>query len=141
MTHEYNTRSKMVDTDASAQKYLTRPEQNIIDSLKDEISNLKDAVIKRLREENLNLQQKWNKLVAKIVKFETEQNSLAQSGRRSNIVFSGIPESLDDNNLDNTVISMMSDINVNIEVNFTKISDTNQINQYLDIKNYILKTE
>ena len=23
----------------------------------------------------------------------------------------------------------------------TKISDTNQINQYLDIKNYILKTE
>ena len=25
--------------------------------------------------------------------------------------------------------------------NFTKISDTNQINQYLDIKNYILKTE
>ena len=87
MTHEYNTRSKMVDTDASAQKYLTRPEQNIIDSLKDEISNLKDAVIKRLREENLNLQQKWNKLVAKIVKFETEQNSLAQSGRRSNIVF------------------------------------------------------
>ena len=141
MTHEYNTRSKMVDTDASAQKYLTRPEQNIIDSLKDEISNLKDAVIKRLREENLNLQQKWNKLVAKIVKFETEQNSLAQSGRRSNIVFSGIPESLDDNNLDNTVISMMSDINVNIEVNFTKISDTNQSNQYLDIKNYILKTE
>ena len=141
MTHEYNTRSKMVDTDASAQKYLTRPEQNIIDSLKDEISNLKDAVIKRLREENLNLQQKWNKLVAKIVKFETEQNSLAQSGRRSNIVFSGIPESLDDNNLDNTVISMMSDINVNIEVNFTKISDTNQSNQYMDIKNYILKTE
>ena len=141
MTHEYNTRSKMVDTDASAQKYLTRPEQNIIDSLKDEISNLKDAVIKRLREENLNLQQKWNKLVAKIVKFETEQNSLAQSGRRSNIVFTGIPESLDDNNLDNTVISMMSDINVNIEVNFTKISDTNQSNQYMDIKNYILKTE
>ena len=28
-----------------------------------------------------------------------------------------------------------------VEYNFTKISDTNQINQYLDIKNYILKTE
>ena len=128
MTHECNTRSKMVDTDARAQQCLTRPEQNIIDSLKDEISNgnsslkdeinnLKDAVIKRLREENLNLQQKWNKRVAKIVKFETEQNSLAQYGRRSNIVFSGIPEPLDDNNLDNTVISMISDINVYIEEN------------------------
>ena len=28
-----------------------------------------------------------------------------------------------------------------VAYNFTKISDTNQINQYLDIKNYILKTE
>ena len=48
MTHECNTRSKMVDTDARAQKCLTRPEQNIIDSLKDEISNgnssLKDEI-------------------------------------------------------------------------------------------------
>ena len=64
-----------------------------------------------------NLRQKCNKLEAKIVKLETEQNSLAQYGRRNNIVISGIHDSIDDNNLDNTVISMMSDINVNIEEN------------------------
>ena len=34
---------------------------------KDEINNLKDTVIKRLQEENQNLQQKCNKLEAKIV--------------------------------------------------------------------------
>ena len=39
MTHEYNTRSKMVDTVAITQEDLTRLQQNIIDSLKDEISN------------------------------------------------------------------------------------------------------
>ena len=114
MTHEYNTRSKMVDTVAITQEDLTRLQQNIIDSLKDEISNgnsrlkdeisnLKDTVIKRLQEENQILRQKCNKLEAKIVKLETEQNSLAQYGRRNNIVISGIPDSIDDSNLENTI--------------------------------------
>ena len=60
MTHEYNTRSsKVVDTVAITQEDLTRLQQNIINSLKHEISNgnssvkdeikkLKDTVIKRL---------------------------------------------------------------------------------------------
>ena len=34
MTHEYNTRSKMVDTVFLTRKYLTRLQQNIIDGLK-----------------------------------------------------------------------------------------------------------
>ena len=49
MIHEYNTRSsKVVDTVAITQEDLTRLQQNIIDSLKDEISNgnssLKDEI-------------------------------------------------------------------------------------------------
>ena len=104
----------MVDTVAITQEDLTRLQQNIIDSLKDEISNgnsrlkdeisnLKDTVIKRLQEEDQILRQKCNKLEAKIVKLETEQNSLAQYGRRNNIVISGIPDSIDDSNLENTI--------------------------------------
>ena len=42
---------------------------------------------------------------------------MAQHGRRNNIVISGIPDSIDYNNLENTAISMMSNINVNIEEN------------------------
>ena len=66
MTHEYNIRSKMVDTVATTEEDLTRLQQNITgslkgeisngnSSLKDEINNLKDTVIKRLQEENQNL--------------------------------------------------------------------------------------
>ena len=129
MTHEYNTTSsKVVDKVAVTQEDVTRLQQNVINSLKDEISNgnsslkgeinnLKDTVIKHLQEENQNLQQKGNKLEEKIVKLETEQNSLAQYGRRNNIVISEIPDSIDDNNLENTVISVMSEINVSIEEN------------------------
>ena len=50
-----------------------------------------------------------------MVKLETEQNSLVHYGRRNNLLISGIPDSIDDNNLENTVIFMMSGINVNIE--------------------------
>ena len=84
----------MVDTAFLTRKYLTRLQQNIIDGLKDEISNgnsslkdelnnLKDTVIKRLQEENQNLRQKCNKLEAQMAKLETEKNFLAQHGRRS----------------------------------------------------------
>ena len=44
-------------------------------SLKDEINNLKETVIKYLQEENQKLQQKFNKLEGKIVKLEQVQNS------------------------------------------------------------------
>ena len=55
----------MIDTVAITQEDLKRLQQNIIDShkdeisndnssLKDEINNLKDTVIKRLQEENKN---------------------------------------------------------------------------------------
>ena len=68
MTHKYKTRSKMVDT-AITQEDLTRLQQNIIDnlkgeisngnsSLKDEINNLKDTVIKRLQEKKSELATK-----------------------------------------------------------------------------------
>ena len=92
MIHEYNTRSsKVVDTVAITHEDLTRLQQNIINSLRDEISkgnsslkdeikNLKDTVIKCLQEENQKLQQTCNKLEAKIVKLEKEQNSLTQHG-------------------------------------------------------------
>ena len=63
------------------------------------------------------MRQNCNKLEAKIVTLETEQNSLAQYGRRNNIVISGIPDFIDHNNLENTVISMMSGINTKIEEN------------------------
>ena len=118
----------MAGTVAITQEDLTSLQRNIIDSLKDEISNgnsslkdeinnLKDTAIKCLQEENQTLRQKCKKLKAKIVKLETQQNSLAQYGRRNNTVISGISDSIDDNNLENTLISMMSDINVNIEEN------------------------
>ena len=47
--------------------------------------------------------------------LESNHNDLALYGRRNNVVFSGIPENVPDNNLESAVISVFSDINVQVE--------------------------
>ena len=42
-------------------------------------------------------------------------HSLGQYGRRNNLVLSDIPESIPDNQLENTVASILSDIGVSIQ--------------------------
>ena len=118
----------MADTVVITQEDLTRSQQNIKDNLKDAISNgnsslkndinnLGDRVIKRLQGENQNLRENCNKPEVKKLKLEIYQNFLTQYRRKINTVISRIPDSIDNKDLENTVIFMISDINVNIEEN------------------------
>ena len=50
-----------------------------------------------------------------MVTLEQNLNSLGQYGRRNNLVLSGIPESIPDSQLENTVSSILSDIGVSIQ--------------------------
>ena len=89
---------------------------NNINGLSDEILNLKNIVIKRLREENEKLHDKYNKLGKRVLFLEKDINSLNQYGRRNNIVFTGIPDILQDDELEEAVKSILSDIDVNLDV-------------------------
>ena len=117
MTHEYNTRTKkeaVVSNEA-----LTKVEENIMSTmncLKEEIINLKDIVIKRLQEEK-KLREKCSKLENDVVSNESSVNALEQYGRRNNIVVSGIPGHVSERDLEETVISVLSDIEVNVSAN------------------------
>ena len=50
-----------------------------------------------------------------MVTLEQNLNSLGQYGRRNNLVLSGIPESIPDNQLENTVSSILSDTGVSMQ--------------------------
>ena len=117
MFHGYNTRKKKKSAEMS-QDSLDKLEKSIvqsINSLKDEIINLKDIVIKNLQDENARLKEKCEKLENRVAILESNHNDLAQYGRRNNVVFSGIPENVPDNNLESTVISVLLDIDVQVE--------------------------
>ena len=111
----------------SQEDILAKLEENIINSinnnisgLRDEILNLKDVAIKRLQEENEKLHNKCNKLAGKVVSLEKEINSLNQYGRRNNILFTGIPDTVPDDELEETVTSILSDVDVKKNLNDIK---------------------
>ena len=117
-THEYNTRTKKEAVVSS--EALAKLEKNIISTIncrKEEIISLKDIIIKRLQEENKKFREKCSKLENGVVSDESSVNALEQYGRRNNIVVSGIPGHVSERDLEETVISVLSDIEVNVSAN------------------------
>ena len=114
MRHDYNTRHRheSVSEGDSAFNHdpLVRLEENIINcinNLKEKIINLKDIVIKRLQDENEKMRAKCSTLENKVVSLEQNLNSLGQYGRKNDLVLSGIPENIPDNQLEDTVASIL----------------------------------
>ena len=112
MAHEYGTRSKS-KLDPSLQQ-LEENRVSSVNNLQDEISKLKDIIIKKLQGDNKRLRSRCSNLENKLVSLETSINALEQYGRRNNLVLSGIPDTVADE-LKSTVISVLGDIDVEVE--------------------------
>ena len=121
--HDYTTRGKKQELCSNQDdNLLAKMEENILNNmnskffdLKNEISNLKDKIIKRLQDENQQLQEKCKKLEEKIINVESDVNSLNQYDRRNNIVFTGTPDFVNDEDLESTVTSILKDIDVAVD--------------------------
>ena len=61
--------------------------------------------------------KKWSKLEKDVVSNESSVNVLEQYGRRNNIVVLGIPGHVSERDLEETVTSVLSDIEVNVSAN------------------------
>ena len=117
MSHDYNTRNNKKSAEMS-QDSLDKLKKAIFQSvngLKDEIINLKHIVIKNLQDENARLKEKCEKLENRVAILESNHNDLAQYGKRNNVIFSGIAENVPENNLEITVVSILSDIDLQVE--------------------------
>ena len=58
---------------------------------------------------------KFQQLENRVALIESSHDALEQYGRRNNLVVSGIADSVQDSDLESTVTSILSDINVNVE--------------------------
>ena len=121
-SHDHvNTRSsrKMSLEDAIANLHSDLSEKitnltTAVRSTKDEVINLNEKSIRRLQDENKLHRAKCSKLENKIVSLEPSINQVEQYGRRNNIVISGIPDDISDNDLESTVVDIMKDVDVDI---------------------------
>ena len=109
------TKKKSVEMSQDSLDKLEKSIVQSINGLKDEIINLKDILIKNLQDGNARLKVKCEKLENRVAILESNHNDLAQYGRHNNVAFSFIPESVPDNNLESTFISVLSDIDVQVE--------------------------
>ena len=58
-----------------------------------------------------------SKLEQRLVEFECSINNLEQHGKRNNVIISGIPDSLNVNQLEESATEILIDINVNVADN------------------------
>ena len=125
MAHNYYTRGTKHGNASNDDDPLTNTklEENInhintsVSSLRDEFLNLKGIIIKRQQDENTCLYSKHESLEDKVTPLEENLNSHDQHGRRNNIVLSDIPECVTDNVLEATVVSILADIDADVDLN------------------------
>ena len=96
MVHDYNTRGKKQELVVKMDKDLEMKDMenntlSSINSLKDEILNRKEIIIKNLQNENEKLRQKFERRSAK---YKFDHNALAQYDRQNNVILSGIPDTV-----------------------------------------------
>ena len=124
MSHPYQTRSQTFDgsSDTSGTTFSFATSENItnletkllsrFDELTKELLNVKDVIIKNLQAENERLRGKVCSLESKITFLAIKQNKLEQYGRRKNIEVSGIPDSVEDNCLEEKIISVFTSVGI-----------------------------
>lgn len=88
-------------------------------SLRDDFNSLKDIVTKRLQEDNAQLQAKYDCLEKNIGVLQSsindlEINDLKQYGWRNNLTLLGIPDSISDDDLKETLTAILSDTDIQV---------------------------
>ena len=99
MVHDYNTRGKKQELVVKMDKDLEMKDMenntlSSINSLKDEILNRKEIIIKNLQNENEKLRQKFEQVERRSAKYKFDHNALAQYDRQNNVILSGIPDTV-----------------------------------------------
>ena len=83
-------------------------------TVKDEIIDLKEVIVQNLHNECNRLNNVVSKMSLKIVDLESKCNSLEQYGRRNNLEISGIPDSVDQTDLEDKVVEIFDKIGVDL---------------------------
>ena len=116
MTREYNTRAKK-DSAVTSESLQNKEDNTIknVNSVIDENINLKETVIKWLQEDNEKLRDKCRKLENKLNTVETSLDALQQYRRSNDIVITGIPDSVQETDLESTMPSIILMLMLNQE--------------------------
>ena len=107
--HGYPTRSRtseeitntVTSTNCIFAEEISKLRNDLVENfhdLPDEIINMKNIIIRKLKDENAQLKETIANLQHKVIILETATNSVEQYDRRNNIEITGIPDNIEDKN-------------------------------------------
>ena len=88
-----------------------------INGLRGDFNSLKDIIIKKLYEDNIWLQAICDCLERRVDVLQPSIDDLEQYDQRNNLILSGIPDSISDDELEEAVTAILSDIDVQVTAN------------------------
>ena len=86
--------------------------KNVAVIVADSLLEVKDSIIEALKAENLNFQQKVEKLENRMSELESDLSKKDQYNRRNNIEVQGIPSDIGDDFLEDKVIEMLAEVQI-----------------------------
>ena len=131
-SHPYKTRSQTFNgssdtsgttTSVATSENITNLETKLLsrfDELTKELLSVKYMITKHLQASNERLREKVRNLESKVTSLEINQNKLEQYSRRNNIEVSVIPDSVEDNCLEEKIISVFTSIGISVKSNDIK---------------------
>ena len=142
-TENQTPQQSNVSTDQSSNdetSLIARLESKLLsrfDNLSTEFLNLKDIIIKNLQIENECLRNIVSYLNKRIISLESNHNMLEQYGRRNNIEITGIPDTVQDIELENKVIEIFDAIGV--EANSADFKDCHRVGKSKNNSNLLIE--
>ena len=127
-SHGYPTRSRTseetTNTDTSTNRTFAEEISKLrtdlvgnFHDLRNEFINMKNIIIKKLQDENAQLKETIANLQHKVIVLETAMNSVEQYDRRNNIEITGIPDDMEDKNLEHSVTEIFKAADIQISHN------------------------
>ena len=113
-------------TRASKDEYLSSSTDmtKIIDLIDEKLTSMENAIISSLQKENKRLSDKLDavefvndKLAVRVANLERNHWKFSQYERRNNVEIAGIPNEVDDNNLEQKVCEIFKSIDVDLNPN------------------------
>ena len=127
--------SKFNDTNDQLKDIKKNFTKSVYDLVTERISKVKDSIIEALREENIKLQMKCKNLEAKLFELQKASNKQDQYSRRNNLKIHGIPAEVKDDQLEEKVIDIFSQLSISLSK--SDIEDCHQLGKSNTIVRFV----
>ena len=116
---------KFENTNKRLQELNDHLKTNIVDQVNESVMSIKDTLTDALKEDNIQLKNKFELLEKKLLEVEISRNNLEHYTRRNNIEIQGIPSKVPDEKLEDKVIGIFGTMNIAITKN--DVEDCNRL--------------